>query len=168
MEPVYIPRSMHEKAMQRALIQYRSPRNHALVEEALRLAHREDLIGYGPKCLIRSGKYGRADPLETDSSKPRKPSNGRVRRSGMKSKGAAGKEAQYKGAPSKPGGYRDARSAEAPYKGVRSKEVAPKVEKTKEAQSGGIQEKEKARFWRGPDNLLHKGKRKYRGGKKDK
>ena len=53
MEPVYVPKSPHEKAMQRALIQYRNPKNYELVEEALRLAHREDLIGFDKKCLIR-------------------------------------------------------------------------------------------------------------------
>jgi len=53
MEPVYVPKSPHEKAMQRALIQYRNPKNYELVEEALKLAHREDLIGFEKKCLIR-------------------------------------------------------------------------------------------------------------------
>ena len=53
MEPVYIPRDPHEKAMQRALIQYRKPENYKLVREALLRAGRDDLIGYGPKCLIR-------------------------------------------------------------------------------------------------------------------
>ena len=53
MRPVYIPRDPHEKAMQRALIQYRKPENYKLVKEALRKAGREDLIGYGAKCLIR-------------------------------------------------------------------------------------------------------------------
>lgn len=53
MEPVYIPRDPHEKAMQRALIQYRKPENYKLVKEALQKAGREDLIGYGAKCLIR-------------------------------------------------------------------------------------------------------------------
>ena len=48
------PRDPHEKAMQRALIQYRDPKNYALVREALVKAHREDLIGSGAKCLIRS------------------------------------------------------------------------------------------------------------------
>ena len=43
--------------MQRALIQYRNPKNYDLVKEALIKAHREDLIGNGPKCLIREGKY---------------------------------------------------------------------------------------------------------------
>ncbi len=65
MEPVYVPKSPHEKAMQRALIQYRNPKNYELVEEALKLAHREDLIGFDKKCLIRprsagrQGEYGR-------------------------------------------------------------------------------------------------------------
>ena len=60
MEPVYVPKSPHEKAMQRALIQYRNPKNYELVEEALKLAHREDLIGFDKKCLIRprSGRGG--------------------------------------------------------------------------------------------------------------
>ncbi len=53
MEPVYVPKNPHEKAMQRALIQYKNPENRKLIEEALRIAHREDLIGYGPKCLLR-------------------------------------------------------------------------------------------------------------------
>ena len=54
MERVYVPRDPHEKAMQRALIQYRNPKNYYLVREALLTAHREDLIGSGPKCLIRA------------------------------------------------------------------------------------------------------------------
>ncbi len=54
MERVYVPTDPHEKAMQRALIQYRNPKNYYLVREALIKAHREDLIGSGPKCLIRA------------------------------------------------------------------------------------------------------------------
>lgn len=53
MESVYVPKNPHEKAMQRALIQYRNPANRELVEEALKKAGRTDLIGFGPKCLIR-------------------------------------------------------------------------------------------------------------------
>jgi uncharacterized radical SAM protein YgiQ len=53
MKPVYVPKDPHEKAMQRALMQYKNPKLHSLVEEALHLTGREDLIGYGPKCLIR-------------------------------------------------------------------------------------------------------------------
>ena len=54
MEKVYVPTDPHEKAMQRALIQYRNLKNYYLVREALLKAHREDLIGSGPKCLIRA------------------------------------------------------------------------------------------------------------------
>ena len=57
MKPVYVPTDAREKAMQRALIQYRDPKNHNLVREALRLAHREDLIGTDPKCLVRPEKH---------------------------------------------------------------------------------------------------------------
>ena len=53
MERVYVPVSPHEKAMQRALIQYRMPGNYALVHEALVKAGRKDMIGYDRKCLIR-------------------------------------------------------------------------------------------------------------------
>ena len=65
MEKVYVPVNPHEKAMQRALIQYRNPKNYALVEEALRKAGRTDLIGYGKKCLIRprgGSGYGNSRP----------------------------------------------------------------------------------------------------------
>lgn len=60
MNKVYVPRSAHEKALQRALIQYRNPANRELVREALRRAHRTDLIGYGEKCLVRPEKKGEA------------------------------------------------------------------------------------------------------------
>ena len=53
MEPVYVARDPHEKAMQRALIQYRKPENYRLVREALERAGRRDLIGYDRHCLIR-------------------------------------------------------------------------------------------------------------------
>ena len=53
MEEVYTPHNPHEKAMQRALIQYRNPKNYDLVKEALIKAGRTDLIGFDKKCLIR-------------------------------------------------------------------------------------------------------------------
>lgn len=56
MEQVYVPTNPHEKAMQRALIQYRNPKNYDLVKEALIKAHRTDLIGYDKHCLIRPEK----------------------------------------------------------------------------------------------------------------
>ena len=55
-QSVYVPKSPHEKAMQRALIQYRDPKHYDLVLEALRKTGRMDLVGYGPKCLIRPGR----------------------------------------------------------------------------------------------------------------
>jgi radical SAM superfamily enzyme YgiQ (UPF0313 family) len=59
MKPVYVCKNPHEKAMQRALIQYRNPKNYELVMEALKLAHREDLIGFDKHCLIRPRKLAR-------------------------------------------------------------------------------------------------------------
>ncbi len=56
MKPVYVPKNPHEKAMQRALLQYRSPENYTLVKEALIKAGRQDLIGYGPKCLLHPAR----------------------------------------------------------------------------------------------------------------
>ena len=53
MTPVYTATNPHEKAMQRALMQYRNPKNYELVKEALERAGRTDLIGFGPECLIR-------------------------------------------------------------------------------------------------------------------
>lgn len=52
MKPVYVAKDPHEKAMQRALIQYRDPKNYALVKEALVKSGRQDLIGFDKKCLI--------------------------------------------------------------------------------------------------------------------
>ena len=54
MEEVYVPKSKEEKAMQRALLQFKKPKNYKLVYDALMQAGREDLIGNGPKCLIQS------------------------------------------------------------------------------------------------------------------
>lgn len=58
MEPVHITSNPHEKAMQRALIQYRNPKNYDLVYEALVKAGREDLIGFDKKCLIKPRRFG--------------------------------------------------------------------------------------------------------------
>lgn len=85
MEPVYVPTDPHEKAMQRALIQYRDPKNYALVHEALEKAHRTDLIGYDAKCLIRPRKgekpgsearseKRKAAPARPEARPPKKPS----------------------------------------------------------------------------------------------
>jgi radical SAM superfamily enzyme YgiQ (UPF0313 family) len=51
---VFVARNPHDKAMQRALMQYRNPKNRQLVLEALQKANRMDLVGSGPKCLIQA------------------------------------------------------------------------------------------------------------------
>lgn len=56
MEEVYVPRSYEEKQMQRALLQYRNPKNRKLVLKALKKAGRDDLIGNDKKCLIKYDK----------------------------------------------------------------------------------------------------------------
>lgn len=81
MEPVYVPKNPHEKAMQRALIQYRNPQNYDLVMEALRMTGRMDLVGFDEKCLIRPRKLksekmaqasSKGKPSKTDSKKDKK------------------------------------------------------------------------------------------------
>ena len=74
MKPVYVPKSPHEKAMQRALIQYRNPELYDLVSEALHKAGRTDLIGFGPKCLIRPRKFAdqKKNEREKNSSQKKK------------------------------------------------------------------------------------------------
>ena len=68
MSPVKVTRSPHEKAMQRALIQYRKPENYELVKEALIRCNRQDLIGFDKsKCLI--------PPRNIDSSPVKKHSS---------------------------------------------------------------------------------------------
>lgn len=93
MQPVYVTHNPHEKAMQRALIQYRNPANYELVEEALHRAGREDLIGYGPKCLIRPRKN---QPKKADSgaknssvSSNKKPTNKNATKSFSNAKSAS-------------------------------------------------------------------------------
>lgn len=54
MKKVYVPKTKEEKAMQRALLQFSKPKNYNIVYDALVKAGREDLIGNGPKCLIKS------------------------------------------------------------------------------------------------------------------
>ena len=71
MKPVYVPKNPHEKAMQRALIQYRNPANYDLVKEALQKAGRTDLIGFDQKCLIRPRKLSgeKAQKKELEAKK---------------------------------------------------------------------------------------------------
>ncbi len=94
MKKVYVCKNPHEKAMQRALIQYRNPKNYELVLEALKAAGREDLIGFDKKCLIRprklaaekafSEKFGRKKTMSQEKGSAKKP--GANTRSGTKKK----------------------------------------------------------------------------------
>ena len=76
MEKVYVPVNPHEKAMQRALIQYRNPKNYDLVLEALKIADRMDLVGYDKKCLIRpkqnKQQWEKAHHQQQQNKKPKK------------------------------------------------------------------------------------------------
>ena len=81
MDKVYVPTDPHEKAMQRALIQYRDPKNYYLVREALLAAHREDLIGSGPKCLIRAVPPRKGKPT---APPPKAPARGKSPAAGKK------------------------------------------------------------------------------------
>ena len=77
MQKVYVPKSPHEKAMQRALIQYRNPELYELVIEALHKAGRSDLIGFGPKCLVRPRQMrGSGNDKKTGRNEPKKGSRG--------------------------------------------------------------------------------------------
>ena len=108
MESVYVARSFHEKALQRALLQWKRPEKHALVMEALKRAGRGDLIGYGPECLIRP-KPGPA-PWEAEIAERRKAKaegkayQGKPRKDGKRPAGKSGK----------PGKKTDKKSAEKP------------------------------------------------------
>ncbi|MCD8004472.1 MAG: YgiQ family radical SAM protein [Oscillospiraceae bacterium] len=79
MQPVYVPRDAHEKAMQRALMQWKRPEKRRLVLEALRRTGREDLIGCGKNCLIRPERgqgekpKGTARPAPAQTGAQKKP-----------------------------------------------------------------------------------------------
>jgi len=75
MKKVYVPKSYHEKAMQRALLQFRKKENYKLVSEALKMAGREDLIGFSPKCLIKPLKH-EAIAAKREESKKDLPKHG--------------------------------------------------------------------------------------------
>jgi len=68
MKPIYVARSAKEKALQRALLQYRDPKNHSLVLQALRIAGREDLIGFDKRCLIPPRLIGQKASFQNKSS----------------------------------------------------------------------------------------------------
>lgn len=91
MQKVYVPKSPHEKAMQRALIQYRNPELYDLVIEALHKAGRSDLIGFGPKCLVRPRQMrGFGNDKKAGRKEPKKGlrgSNGQKRQNNSEHRG---------------------------------------------------------------------------------
>ena len=91
MKSVYVPRNPHEKAMQRALIQYRDPKNYELVKEALLKAGRADLIGFGEKCLIPPRKIQKSEKTAKNGQK-----NKRDHQSYQKTKTRAKQKRKYK------------------------------------------------------------------------
>ena len=93
MQPVYVCHNPHEKAMQRALIQYRNPKNYELVKEALHLAGREDLIGFDKKCLIRPRKL-EADEEDASSRYKKNKINKKQQKPATKTSGRTGKISQ--------------------------------------------------------------------------
>ena len=99
MQPIYVATNPHEKAMQRALIQYRNPKNYDLVYEALVKADRMDLIGFDKKCLIKPRKFVNAKASDKGNAKNGKTSSG----NGSKSKNqqSYGKQSPSKNAAGK-------------------------------------------------------------------
>ena len=79
MKPVYVATDYHEKQLQRALLQFNRPQNAPLVREALRRAGREDLIGYGPDCLVRPESGDRRTPPPKPAATTGKRNNRPVR-----------------------------------------------------------------------------------------
>lgn len=71
MKPVYVAKTFHEKALQRALLQWKRPDKRHLVIEALKEAGREDLIGFGKNCLVRPDRpQGGASYKDKSGSAP--------------------------------------------------------------------------------------------------
>lgn len=146
MQPVYVPKSPHEKALQRALIQYRDPKNRELVLEALRRAGRMDLVGFGPTCLLRpqgqgggGGGRGKAAAKPKAAGKPQdgtkphaagkprdgaKPKTGAKPKAGSKPQAAAKPKAGAK--PQSPAKLQGGRSGAGASDGRRGKSKAPR------------------------------------------
>ncbi len=81
MKPVFVPKTPHDKALQRALMQWRKPQNRSLVLEALKKAGREDLIGYGKECLIRPNRpVGQAQSAPERKSEHKNKAGGKSER----------------------------------------------------------------------------------------
>ena len=101
MKPVYVPKSREEKAMQRALLQFSQPRNYDLVHKALVEAGREDLIGFGPRCLIKPRgefrDFGNSKGGDKNSKSSKSRNNKDNRNSNNKKSSSRGKDSRNSG-----------------------------------------------------------------------
>lgn len=121
-EKVYVAKTYEEKSMQRALLQFKNPKNHALVLKALQLAHREDLFGSGQKCLIRLSAGGR--PAGKPHSKASDQANKRKRTGKAPSSGKAPVNREVKS------------SADTQTKGRSKNQANPRPQRNKTSNSG--------------------------------
>ena len=101
MKPVYVPTNPHEKAMQRALLQYRNPRNYDLVYEALTKAGRRDLIGFNAHCLIRprKGEHKQENHHQCDKKPAARQNSSEQKKSGRRQERPHSKSGKKSAAP---------------------------------------------------------------------
>ena len=71
MKKVYVPKTADEKRMQRALLQCGDPKNADLVRTALKMCHREDLIGFDKKCLVKPSYKDRVEQAKKQKEQQR-------------------------------------------------------------------------------------------------
>ena len=107
MKPVFVPKTPHDKALQRALMQWRKPQNRKLVLEALHKTGREDLIGYGKHCLVKPDKWAADQGSNQDRPAGKRPGQDTSARKGkaqepQKRGRPAGKKSAEKPTPPRP------------------------------------------------------------------
>lgn len=105
MKPVYVPKAFEEKRMQRALLQFRNPKNHDIVRTALETAGRTDLIGFGPLCLAPPprGERGTGPGRQSKDRSDARSAKGKNASSTEKSSKKTGSKNTAAAAPTKPG-----------------------------------------------------------------
>ena len=151
MKPVHVVTDYHEKQLQRALLQYNRPENADLVREALTRAGRQDLIGFGPDCLVRpasarpasgrpTGGHAKGDRSATNRQGDRTAAAPHAGKTAHGAKGAAhpaGKGTAPKGAAPKGAAPKGAAPKGAP-KGTKSPAKSPAKSSAKSpAKTGG-------------------------------
>ena len=96
MKKVYVCTDYHEKQLQRALLQFNRPQNAPLVREALQKAGREDLIGFGPECLVRPEREHFTQKAANGARKPSVKKRGTAAAAGAQGKGKSGAQKDAK------------------------------------------------------------------------